>query len=172
MNKDINIIDNFLEQDIFLELSNTLFSNNFPWYFYDYKSSYDDGFENDPHFQFVHIFYSDENGGTISSNFFEYILPLIKKINPTSLVRVKANLTTRTVKNEIYGFHKDIGGSQNFIKTGIFYLNDSNGGTVFENDYTVNCIKNRFVFFPSQISHSGISATDTKSRIVINFNYI
>jgi hypothetical protein len=169
MNKDIKIFDNFLEEDVFLQIKNVLFSEYFPWFYNDYNSILP--IEMDNHFQFIHNFYLKKNGGTIGSNLFEEILPIVEKINPISLIRVKANLTTRTFKNETYGFHTDVL-PKKFIKTGIFYLNSSNGGTAFKNNNIVECVENRFVCFPSNLSHSGVSATDVNARIVINFNYI
>jgi hypothetical protein len=169
MTEDIKIFDNFLEKNIFLELKNILFSDHFPWYYNDYKSA--PFIEEDKHFQLIHNFYLNESGGLVSSNFFNSIFPIIEKINLTSLVRVKANLTTKTSENYTYGFHTDVT-QQDFVKTGIFYLNSSNGGTIFKDGTIVECIENRFIYFPSKLVHSGISATDVKSRIVINFNYV
>jgi hypothetical protein len=169
MNQEIKVIDNFLQKEDFVQLKSFFCSEYFPWYFNSSKSGISE--DEDDHFQFIHNFYFNYMGNTVQSNLLEYLFPLIKKINPISLIRVKANLTTKTIKNEVYGFHTDVNPKE-FIKTGVFYLQNTNGGTIFDDDNVIECVENRFVYFPSGLLHSGISATDTKSRIVINFNYI
>ena len=57
------------------------------------------------------------------------------------------------------------------MKTGILYLNTNDGYTEFEDGKIVNSVANRFVEFPSNILHRGVSQTDTEWRSVINFNY-
>lgn len=168
MNKDIIIIDDFLEKDIFLGMKDFIFSNNFPWFFNKGKVKSDDNY-----FQFFHYFYKTEQFGGYVNSFqhFSLIQPLLEKINFKYLIRIKLNLTFSEKENFIYGMHTDIQ-PKDFIKTGIFYFNTTNGGTIFENEKTVDCVENRFVYFPSRIKHSGISCTDEKTRAVLNLNYI
>ena len=56
-------------------------------------------------------------------------------------------------------------------KTSVYYLNTNNGYTLFE-DGKVDSVENRMVTFNLNTKHSGTTATDTKRRVVLNFNYI
>jgi hypothetical protein len=58
-------------------------------------------------------------------------------------------------------------------KTAILYLNNCNGYTLLKtNPITkIESIENRMLLFDSKIQHKAISQTDSKRRIVINFNY-
>ena len=58
-------------------------------------------------------------------------------------------------------------------ETAIFYVNTNNGYTIFKDSQEkVDCIENRLVTFPTDTDHCGVSCTDSKQRVVINFNYI
>jgi hypothetical protein len=164
--KKISVIDNFLNTNDFIKIKNTIVSNDFfPWYYNPYVVSSDNDLPNN--YQFVHLFY---NNGEIISHNFTNILPLLEKIDPLSLVRVKANLVPRTEKIVEHGMHIDIDDPK--ITTAVFYLNTNDGYTVFENGEKVDSKKNRIAFFESQIPHSGSSCTDENVRIVLNINYI
>ena len=95
-----------------------------------------------------------------------------------SWVRIKINLTLKDQKSKLWGWHTDYENS--FVekpqfanmKTSIFYLNNTNGPTVFKDGTEVECVRNRLVTFPSNTIHSGRSHTEgNDKRIVINFNY-
>jgi hypothetical protein len=95
--------------------------------------------------------------------------PIINLLNPLALIRVKANLLTKT--NEIikHGFHVD----QDFkCTTAIFYVNTNNGYTEFESGEKVYSEENKLVIFDTFLKHSGTTCTDTNERIVINFNFV
>ena len=92
------------------------------------------------------------------------------KIGYNSLVKdgvgVKANLNVRTKEPELYGMHSDCADKT----TAIFYVNTNNGYTKFETGDIVESVANRVVIFDSNIKHTGVSCTDEKRRVVINFN--
>ena len=58
-----------------------------------------------------------------------------------------------------------------FMTTGIYYVNGNDGYTEFETGDKVKSVANRFVKFPSDIKHRGVSQVDTKVRCVLNLNY-
>ena len=123
-------------------------------------------------FMFYHMF----QNAIPCSPYFEKITPLLVKINPISIWRIKTNLLTRTpniVENE---FHVDIHNlSEEKLKqwtTAIFYMNTNNGYTEFEDGTKVESVANRMVSFPADMKHRGTSCTDEKTRVVINFNYL
>ena len=175
----MKIEDNFLDQNTFDGLQTLMIGKGevkekFAWYYSDgidfkYESS-------DPldyfNYMFVHVFYFR---AFACSPLFGNMEPLLVKISPMSLWRIKANLLTRTpniIKNT---FHVDILDlPEEKLKqwtTSIFYINTNNGYTEFEDGTKVESIANRMVFFPSNVKHRGTSCTDEKTRVVINFNY-
>tara|TARA_A100001011_G_C13805986_1_gene632940 strand:+ start:113 stop:610 length:498 start_codon:yes stop_codon:yes gene_type:complete len=164
----IHVKDNFLFRDDFNALSQLMMGNEIDWHFNDRITDHHD---ND--FQFVHPFWRNDtpNLQGVVSRHFEHIVPIIKKINPTSLIRIKANLTTLRPPHDNPEYHLHI----DFDKpctTGIFYLNTTNGKTVFENGESIDCVENRFIHFPSHMRHMGTNHTDQKRRVVINFNFL
>jgi hypothetical protein len=159
----VKIIDNFLSTEIFEKLQNTLLGNNFDWY---YNSYIDYANKPNKQFQFVHFFFNNNWRG---SNF-NLIEPIINTIKPFSLVRIKANLLTKTESIIANQFHKDFEKINN-LTTGIFYINTCNGYTLFKDNTKVESVANRFVSFDSQLEHTGTSCTDENIRVLINFNY-
>ena len=59
----------------------------------------------------------------------------------------------------------------NNMMTAIYYVNSNNGYTEFEDGTKVDSVRNRLVTFPSSMKHRGVSQTDTRTRMVINFNW-
>jgi len=159
----VKIIDNFLSKEVFEKLQNTLLGNNFDWYYNSYVE-----YTKKPNkqFQFIHFFFNNNWRG---SNF-NLIEPIINIIKPFSLVRIKANLLTKTENIIANEFHKDFDNVSN-LTTGIFYINTCNGYTLFKDNTKVESVANRFVSFDSQLEHTGTSCTDENIRVLINFNY-
>ena len=100
--------------------------------------------------------------------------PITKKLNCFCLLRVKANLRTLykgSQDNQGIYYHRDY--EEVGCSTAIFYVTTNNGYTIFkETGEKVDCVANRLVKFDTKLEHAGISANDSKQRIVINFNYI
>lgn len=155
----ISVMENFLSNDEFAQVKNVFLNNSFPWYFNSQVVSMN---ENDTdNFQFTHIFYGEE------------LTPfrrLLEKLNSLSLLRIKANLLTKTHKHIEHGMHVDVDDPK--VTTAVFYINTNNGYTLFENGQKVYSKENTLVTFPSQLLHSGATCTDQKVRIVLNLNYI
>ena len=164
----MKIEDNFLDQEKFDKLQTVIMGNGFAWFF----SSIIDRVGDVDKFQFIHVFYFVP---TPCSQYFEILNPILEKIDPISISRIKANLLTRTPKIVESLFHVDmIGMSEEKLKqwtTSIFYMNTNNGHTEFEDGTKVECVANRMVTFSSNLKHRGTSCTDEKTRVVINFNY-
>ncbi len=91
--------------------------------------------------------------------------------------RIKINITLKDQESKLWDWHVDyesFGEKPQYanMKTSIFYLNDTNGPTVFKDGTEVECVRNRLLTFPSPTIHSGRSHTEgDNKRIVINFNY-
>jgi hypothetical protein len=165
-NENIKIEDDFLEQEEFDKIQEVFMGTNFPWF---YNPDIDDTSDVDK-FQFTHLFYQDD----ATSDRIEMLAPVIQRLQPFSVWRIKANLLTRTpsiVKNKL---HTDLPLSEEKLKqwtTSIFYINTNNGHTRFENGKRVESVANRMVTFPSHLQHTGTSCTNARTRVLINFNY-
>jgi hypothetical protein len=160
----MKIIDNFLSNEDFNILEKEISGSYFPWFYSDFKTSIEVSKKYD--FQFTHFFIRDNN---IVSPHFEIIKPLINKLQSKKIIRVKANLTTRTSEIIKYDLHTDYDYDCNIA---IFYVNTNDGYTFFDTGKTVNSVENRVLLFNNSLKHSGTSCTKYKKRIVININYI
>ena len=172
-NENIKIEDNFLEQKEFDRIEKMLMGTDFPWF---YNPDIDDVSDMNK-FQFIHLFYQDgvsQQYHVSTSDRIQMLAPIFLGLQPLSIWRIKANLLTRTpsiVKNKL---HNDLPLSEEKLKqwtTSIFYINTNNGYTKFETGETVESMENRMISFPSHLRHTGTSCTDTRTRVVINFNY-
>ena len=115
--------------------------------------------------------------------------PILDKINPISLWRIKANLLTKTSNIVENAYHHDISSFDDEnrktifpeklkqLTTSIFYVNTNNGYTEFQDgriameNTKIKSVANRLVTFPASLKHRGTSCTDEKIRVVINFDY-
>jgi hypothetical protein len=162
----IKSIKNFLNKDEYKTLNSIFIGNTLPWYFHDYKV-----IKNDNLFQFTHTFVNEY---VVSSNFYNWLNPIINKLQPRSIRRIKANLTFKSSKVEKNLFHTDfIDSEENLknMKTAIYYVNSNNGYTLFENNKKELSLENKMVIFSSNLKHAGTTHTDSLQRIVLNFNY-
>ena len=161
------IEDNFLDQEKFNQLQSIMMGSDFSWYYndvIDYLGETDK-------FQFIQFLYRDH----CPTQSYQYVFPILEKLDAIAIIRIKANLLTKTQNIIENAFHVDINDiSEEILKqwtTSIFYVNTNNGYTKFEDDTVVESIANRLVTFPTNMKHHGTSCTDEKTRVVINFNY-
>lgn len=163
----MQIIDNALPADKFEKIHSTMLNHDFPWYYSPVKVFRDSRSEDLNDYQFIHNFYG---GFQPRSNHMNLLEPILEVLNPSAIVRIKANLTPRIPDIVIYGYHIDW--NDTFIgNTAIFYVNSNDGYTSFENGDKVESVANRLVIFDPKLRHSGTSCTNQKVRCVINFNY-
>ena len=120
-------------------------------------------------YQFTHTFFDISKPSL--QNYSSFLQPLLLKLNPLYIFRIKANLRPRTSQGVLSDFHTDMKLNQ---QTAIFYLNTNNGYTKFkDNDLgKVDSVANRLITFFGHLEHCGCSATDCNNRIVLNINYI
>jgi hypothetical protein len=161
----VQVIDDFISSEDHQFIHNLLLKNtDFPWYYNDSVTYADEAEVDDS--QLTHMFYKDY---TVNSSFFGSLQALVQKLNPSALVRVKANLNMYNGNNKTHQFHVDV---PHFTgKTAVYYVNTNNGATLFESGEEVLSVQNRIVIFDANIKHAKKNATDTKSRCVINFNF-
>lgn len=165
----MKIIDNFLDEESFSKLKDSIFSEQFPWYWCDNTVDKKDDNRCDllDNYQLYHNFF---HYNIPCSDYMEIIYPVMDalKIEPWNCIKVKANLNPRTSKIVEHGFHVDV---LLKVKTAVLYFNDNDGYTLFEDGTKVESVENRILIFDSDIRHSGSSCTNQSKRVVLNLNY-
>tara|TARA_E500000331_G_scaffold254989_1_gene245532 strand:- start:1035 stop:1619 length:585 start_codon:yes stop_codon:yes gene_type:complete len=123
---------------------------------------------------FVHGFYEKNNGVITTNENYNAIVPILEKIQPDIIVRIKANLYPNTPQVYAHGFHVD--SNIHNIMTAVYFVNDNNGKFIIKDEHgkkiEIENRKNRLVVLPHGVYHTGTTCSDTKTRVVINFNYI
>tara|TARA_R100000008_G_scaffold26289_1_gene14377 strand:- start:43 stop:585 length:543 start_codon:yes stop_codon:yes gene_type:complete len=160
------IYDNFLDTRGFKVVRDCLLHQDFPWYYNPTITGTDYDHDVDL-FQFVHPFYM-ESPHHMKSKHTNFIAPVLQKLAPKRIIRVKANLRTKASGIHKSDFHVD---TLEKGKTAIFYINSNNGYTEFKDGTKVNSVANRLVLFDTDMMHLGTSCTDEKIRVVLNINY-
>ena len=181
---DIKIYDNFLTKEeytpiykYFIDTSIGWDGESVAWYWVDGASYIDDG-----KYQFVNLCYA--NFYPVNGVMFKSLMPIINRVDPMAICRIKANMTTRDDDPQVERmYHTDAPycdceeqggmGKRAVMTTAIYYVNTNNGGTLFEDGQKmVESVANRLVIFPCHKRHAAVPFTnDSKNRIVINFNY-
>jgi hypothetical protein len=181
----MQVYNNFLPESYASDIENLLLSPNFPWYIElatvgDYNEQ--KGFRVDTSKSkessfFAHGFLKE---GQINSAWFEYFNHIVLNIQnhidgykDTILHRFKANLYTLDSGYSIDNYHTPhLDGPEGYL-TAIYYVNDSDGDTMFFDDH-MNIIhrqepkKNTLIVFPSNIFHASSPPRETKFRSNIN----
>ena len=169
----MRMVDDFLNDQEFGDIVDFLNSDDTDWKKF-HKVVGDDHKDN---WQYVHIAYEKM---LPKSLLFDILSCVFGKLRVISMYRVKVNCEQRHSQRYYSNFHYDYNSSEgthenpighDHMKTGILYLNTCDGYTEFEDGKKVNSVANRFIEFPSNILHRGVSQTDTEWRSVINFNY-
>ena len=173
---EVQVIDNFLPTKEFKQLQSFMMSQHVPWHYQDRVvgySSYDtEMVDKDYDFQFCHCFYLDNQWMDHAEDTRNILNPTLQKLDPASLVRIKANMCARTPEKILHGFHVDHEELLDRMRIGVYYMNTNEGQTVFKNGKVVDSIANRMVLFDGGELHTGTTTTNRKVRCVINFNYI
>lgn len=164
----IEVIDNFLDSNTFEIIKRSFcYTDNFPWYLSTGVSNAIEGNKKslDGNY-FYHLLYYNHNP---NSDYFKLIVPILEKIQPFAINRIKANFYPTTFSIIEHGWHKDYP----FNHRGcVYYLNTNNGKTIFESGEKVDSIENRIIFFdPSKNHRSTTCSDDPVGRYNINFNY-
>ena len=104
-----------------------------------------------------------------SVKYSNFLQPILNKLSPEHLFRIKANLRPHTSSHVISEWHTDMTIGQT---TAIFYPTSNNGYTLFKDGSKVDTVANRICIFDGHLLHSGASCTDESRRIVLNINYM
>ena len=168
----MRILDNLLSEDDFKPIQ-SYFLNKLPWTYLDHivgNTGVEE--ENEDCYQFVHTFFSakDPYLERKTSEHSHIIKPILFKLAPWLVLRVKGNLRPFTPEHVHSALHvdlKDVG-----QLTAIYYLNTCNGYTMFKDGTKVESVENRVLIFDGSELHCGASCTDEKARFVLNINYL
>ena len=185
----IKIIDNYISPKLAYDIEEFFLGPNFDWYWnnrtikqnekekYKTKNTVHTG-------QFTHSIMRNfdliadyNNEGLHTSNAYDGIKEIFKNINFNLVCRIKGNLNLNVTgykKKSHQPIHDDA--RVNGYKSLIYYINDSDGDTIFFNDKLkeikrVSPKKGRAVIFDSQILHCGCNPIKQQNRAVINFIY-
>lgn len=179
----LKIVDDFLPRGEWLQVKEHLVDNpDIPFNFYEGKVYGKDANKNLQDSHMCHAFYHLNRfpKEPTASQYMGLLLPIIARCRVLAIHRIKANL-------ELHGgsepyeseYHVDWSNSEgdnikSNMQAAIYYVNTNNGYTEFkdgEEVRKVESVANRMVFFDAEIPHRGVSATDTRYRCVINFNW-
>jgi hypothetical protein len=156
-------IENFLDKNYYIELKEILTSDKFPWRIRTQMTK--------PPGDNIYFTYSFYNNFIQTSELHEtLIIPILDKLNAASVIQVRANLAL----NELFdrsAFHTDYSYNS---KTAILYFTTCDGGTEFKLNNKIKFIKaqeNKIVIFNAKTPHRAVTSTDSKTRIILNFNY-
>jgi hypothetical protein len=164
------VVDDYLDGEAFLRLRAAIESEGFPWQKTFVLWPPPIGLDEAYNVQYVHGFYQRKPGFRHESDRLPVVQPLVERIDPAVLIKVKVNRTLRRERQVVYGLHVDT--RRPGATTAIFYLNSNNGYTAFEDGRRVESVANRLVTFDATLRHSGASCTDTPERLVLNLNFI
>lgn len=171
--KDIKVIDDFLPKSEFMQLQQLMCGSTFSWYFidiinYDWSEKEKNDLRN---FQFVHLLLG-RNQESFSTHT-KLILDLFQeRLNAFMFIRIKANLNVNSPNVEVYDWHTDYYSEwSKQSMSAVFYLNSNDGYTEFQDGTKIESIENRIAIFPTMTSHRATNCSNTKSRVVLNFNY-
>lgn len=178
--KEILKVCNFLPEQEYLKLFNIVNNeNNFPWYFLSTVSGTSlKGNDENYEFGFSHILY-DKNKKSMSEylNNFRIIEPYLENhfnIKIKDIFRYRLGMNLKISNSPIvHEPHKDF--DFNHL-TFLYYLNDSDGPTVFYDDNLDKKIeivpeKNCGVLFDGTIFHSSSTPSKNIKRIALNLNF-
>tara|TARA_B100000902_G_scaffold395324_1_gene453656 strand:+ start:1126 stop:1626 length:501 start_codon:yes stop_codon:yes gene_type:complete len=165
MSKDYEVIDNFLPEEDFEHIRKVIMGKQFPWHFLEDVAEKGVVQNEVPHFYLYHMLFEFWRPG---SNFFSLMEPILLKLKPRALVRIKLNLYQCTTKRLVHGQHRDFDWEH---KGGLFSLNTCDGATILEDGTEIESIANRMLVFNPNKLHSSTTTTNKPARFNININY-
>jgi hypothetical protein len=155
------IIDNFLNEESFLKIKNTITSNSFPFYY----SKVTDKLNPNDGIYLTHLIFNNDFDKSV---YFELIKPIIYKLKVKSLIRIKVNLYAQTTKIIEHSPHIDFKFKHNGF---LYYLNTCDGFTRLGKNIKIKSVENRGLIFESNKLHNSSTSTNIDGRLNINFNY-
>ena len=172
MSKKVQIFNNFLDQEVFLEIKKFIMSPRCQWRYVNYIA-HKDGRDNDNDGYFVHSF-KDCHPQTFEdrypeSPYFPLIVKILDKIQYQNILRIRSSLYPRRDVQKPDPFHIDY----NFPhRVCILYVNTNNGYTLFESGEKIPSVENQLATFDGSEKHCSVVQTDTSARYIVNINIL
>jgi len=172
MSKKVQIFNNFLDQEVFLEIKKFIMSPRCQWRYVNYIA-HKDGRDNDNDGYFVHSF-KDCHPQTFEDRYpesphFPLIAKILDKIQYQNILRIRSSLYPRRDVQKPDPFHIDY----NFPhRVCIFYVNTNNGYTMFESGEKIPSVENQLATFDGSEKHCSVVQTDTPARYIVNINIL
>jgi hypothetical protein len=189
------VIEDAVPELVFKNLKDFCFSSDCPWYYGGTAGIA--SLEPDNHYTWSHCAWSDFKSVSFASGLLHTgILSALSghETRPFEIYRIRLGLIPKTQEPVVHTPHCDFKIQH---MTGLIYLNDSDGPTVFYNErynpnynklpsyYYTEVLKenvtvqekilpkqNRMVLFDGHQYHSSTSPVTVNRRIALNFNYI
>ena len=176
MSNNLEIIDNFLDSEDFLEVKNFIMSPRCQWRYVNFIA-HKDGRDQDRDGYFIHSFkdchpetFIDRFPESPNYSIMSKLMNKIKeKIKFQNILRIRSSLYPRRDIQKPDPFHVDYDFSHTVC---IFYLNTNNGCTMFENEEKIPSVENQLVIFDGQKKHCSVVQTDASARYIVNINTI
>ena len=156
----MNIYKNFIDKKICKQINKTMLSVDFPWFYRKNQTTGDSSF-------LYHVFFANNK---LNSYLYYLIEPLVKKLNPSKLVNIRANLCLKRPMKSNWHIDFDKLKLTPKSKTAIYYVNTNNGYTIFKNK-KIRSEANKMIVFSGDTMHKVKYQTDKDARLVINFRY-
>ena len=172
MAKKVQIFNNFLDQEVFLEIKKFIMSPRCQWRYVNYIA-HKDGRDNDNDGYFVHSF-KDCHPQTFEdrypeSPYFPLIVKILDKIQYQNILRIRSSLYPRRDVQKPDPFHMDY----NFPhRVCILYVNTNNGYTMLESGEKIPSVENQLATFDGSEKHCSVEQTDTSARYIVNINIL
>ena len=155
------VIDDYLPNDLFAQLKESINSEWFPWYKVEHVAYSDD----DSDFYFIHKFLEPY---AIKSEHANVVWDIIKYVQPKAVMRCRA-LCYPSKENLIeHAQHMDAPFPHNTL---ILYLNSNDGFTRLADGTIVESVENRALIINGGNFHNSTNCTNTKHRLVFTINY-
>lgn len=151
------IIDNFLEEEDFKILKDTILDHEFLW---SVKKN-----ENETTL-FLELTHYENNKPL--SEFYNLVVPIMKKIEVLGLVEVKSNMYFGNSYIQSFKKEKKYDFS---VGTAIYYINTNDGYTLLEDGSKIESRENRILLFEESSFYYETNCTDNSCRTNITFNY-
>tara|TARA_R100001086_G_scaffold152726_1_gene81291 strand:- start:236 stop:763 length:528 start_codon:yes stop_codon:yes gene_type:complete len=163
------VIDNFLDLELYTKIKLFLKHEKTPWFLREEDTGIPGGKSKNGFFSFC----AYNHGMPDNFDFYNLSLPILSKLKCFTPIQIRANLTFRDIDSIESSWHKDHHCESGV--TAILYFNTCNAKTVLKiNDkiININSKENRLLKFNSPIMHKVLYHTDVHKRFVINFNYV
>lgn len=160
----IEVFENYLDNDKCNKFTELLEDCEIPLFFSNTTTGIEQENESP---QFTHLFYQNKEPSFLLETFYKVFDRLVE-LKTHELIRAKLNLQTAYRKHLIHPFHTD--GDPGDISF-LYYLNDSDGPTVFKlkgRDKKIKPVRNRLIRFPADLPHASSTPYVSRYRAIIN----